>query len=68
MTKFKRYITTYTVKVDVLTSGETAAAAEKAAFNRLVHQIMPNLNRFDSASTFDGIGRTEEYSGEACVV
>lgn len=68
MTKFKRYITTYTVKVDVLTSGETPAAAEKAAFNRLVNQIMPNLNRFDSASTFDGIGHTEEYSREACVV
>ena len=68
MTKFKRYVTTYTVKVDVLTSGETSAAAEKAAFNRLVNQIMPNLNRFDSASTFDGIGRTEEYSRETCVV
>lgn len=68
MTKFKRYVTTYTVKVDVLTSGETPAAAENAAFNRLVNQIMPNLNRFDSASTFDGVGRTEEYSREACVV
>lgn len=66
MTKFKRYVTTYTVKVDVLTSGETAA--EKAAFNRLVHQIMPNLNRFDSASTFDGIGHTEEYHAKSCVV